>query len=54
METEKMWDALGLPIIEILSRQSRVDQDDPFDPVKTETTLNRSYLKQYTPSWGHN
>lgn len=31
-----------------------MDDDDPLDPIKSETTLNRSFLKKYTPTWGHN
>ena len=54
MNTDALWDQLGIPIIEVLFREERVDQDDPFDPIKTETTLNRSYMKKYTPTWGHN
>ena len=31
-----------------------MDYNDPHEPIKSETTLNRSYLKHYVPSWGHN
>ena len=54
MNTDKLWDQLGMVEIEILSLQQRMDQDDPFDPIKSETTLNRSYLKHQTPTWGNN
>ena len=40
--------------LEILSLQQRMDQDDPFEPIKNETILHRSYLKHQTPTWGHN
>ena len=31
-----------------------MDQDDSSNPIKSETTLKRSYLKMYTPTWGNN
>ena len=54
MNTDALWDQLGNPSIEVLFRDTRVDLQDPFDPLKAETTLVRSYLKKYTPTWGHN
>ena len=54
MNTDALWNELGSPIIEVLFREERVDVDDPFHPIKTETTMNRSYLKKYLPTWGHN
>ena len=54
MNTDALWDAIGLPVLEVLTKEGRVEQDDPHDPLKTETVFNRSYLKMYTPTWGHN
>ena len=54
MNTRALWDQLGIPSIEVLFRETRVDPEDPFEPLKAETTLNRSYLKKYIPTWGHN
>lgn len=54
MNTEALWDEIGLPVLEIVSKEGRIEQDDPYDPLKTETIFNRSYLKMYTPTWGHN
>ena len=31
-----------------------MDRDDRHNPIKSETIMNRSFLKEYTPSWGHN
>ena len=54
MDVDALWDQLGNPSLEVLFRDTRVDQQDPHDPIKSETTLNRSYLKKYTPTFGHN
>ena len=54
MDTNALWDQLGDPSIEILFRDARVDMQDPLKPIKAETTINRSYLKKYISTWGHN
>ena len=54
MNTRALWDKLGIPSIEVFFRETRVDLEDHFEPLKAETTLNRSYLKKYIPTWGHN
>ena len=53
MDTDALWNRIGQPVIELFFREQRIDKDDYDEPIKTETTFHRSYMKKYVPSWAH-
>ena len=54
MDITALWDAIGWPEIQILTRQSRIEQASASEPVTTETVFMRRFLEKYNPTWSHN
>ena len=45
---------MGLPELQILVRESVIENNDPFAPLKHETVFLRSDIEMYKPTWSYN